>query len=356
MGVKCKLHGLTVKYLREVTPYFRKATGLNDLGWGQHTNIGAGDTSPIKENHPQSPWKEKKTIPLKMCYLCRNLTMPDADNRTLEMHSPDGKSSCIIRAEDASSADSWYNAIHTNAALLTIQTIAEVNKLLSTGPNVQQVKHMGWLAEQVHNEQGNPTWKPVFMAVTATDFLLFDTAPWSKEEWATPAQTHPLICTRLVHSGKQISPLGGNAILTFGTRTGSKQGVEAHMFRVESQRDLSQWSRTVVQGAHAAAAHVKEVNVAVVWQRQECKLNMHYDSGFMLYSANTENDSNKPNLLWHQPFEKLRMSADDGHRLLWLDFGDGGEQELDLQSCPKPLVFILHTFLSSKVSRLGLVA
>ena len=31
-------------------------------------------------------------------------------------------------------------------------------------------------------------------------------------------------------------------------------------------------------------------------------------------------------------------------------------QELDLESCPKPLVFVLHTFLSAKVSRLGLVA
>lgn len=31
-------------------------------------------------------------------------------------------------------------------------------------------------------------------------------------------------------------------------------------------------------------------------------------------------------------------------------------QQLDLHSCPKPIVFILHTFLSAKISRLGLVA
>jgi hypothetical protein len=31
-------------------------------------------------------------------------------------------------------------------------------------------------------------------------------------------------------------------------------------------------------------------------------------------------------------------------------------QELDLHGCPKPLVFILHTFLSAKIARLGVVA
>lgn len=31
-------------------------------------------------------------------------------------------------------------------------------------------------------------------------------------------------------------------------------------------------------------------------------------------------------------------------------------QQLDLHSCPKPIVFILHSFLSAKMSRLGLVA
>lgn len=50
------------------------------------------------------------------------------------------------------------------------------------------------------------------------------------------------------------------------------------------------------------------------------------------------------------------MTGDDGHRLLWLEFSDGSEQELDLGTCPKPIVFVLHTFLSAKVNRLGLLA
>lgn len=30
----------------------------------------------------------------------------------------------------------------------------------------------------------------------------------------------------------------------------------------------------------------------------------------------------EPRVLWAQPFDRLRGSADDGNRLLWLDFGD----------------------------------
>ena len=34
-------------------------------------------------------------------------------------------------------------------------------------------------------------------------------------------------------------------------------------------------------------------------------------------------------VIWHQPFEKLKMSADDSSRLVWLDFMDDGEQVRD---------------------------
>ena len=64
---------------------------------------------------------------------------------------------------------------------------------------------------------------------------------------------------------------------------------------------------------------------AVVWQGQECRLTMHYENGFTLADMRTD-DSRKTTVIWHFPYEKLRMSADDGMRLLWLDFGEEGEQ------------------------------
>ena len=49
---------------------------------------------------------------------------------------------------------------------------------------------------QTHTEQGNPHWKPVFVALTDKDLLLYDVAPSSKEEWAAPFQSHSILATR----------------------------------------------------------------------------------------------------------------------------------------------------------------
>ena len=57
-----------------------------------------------------------------------------------------------------------------------------------------------------------------------------------------------------------MTALSGNEVLTFGLRSGTRQGVESHTFRVETQRDLSTWSRAVVQTAHNAAVLIKEVS------------------------------------------------------------------------------------------------
>ena len=68
-----------------------------------------------------------------------------------------------------------------------------------------------------------------------------------------------MFVNRLVHSGQANNHLH-NDDLMFGTRTGSRKGVEAHMFRVETSRELATWSRSLVQGAHDAASLIKEIN------------------------------------------------------------------------------------------------
>ena len=136
----------SVKYLREVTPYFRKTSALNDLGWGSQKE---SPKDPTGSGNNKTNWSEKKTIPLKLCYLCRNLSMPDTENRTIELHSPDGKSSCILRCPDSGIANSWFAALHSNVALLMQQSIVEANRMMSAGPRHQEITHMSWLAEQV---------------------------------------------------------------------------------------------------------------------------------------------------------------------------------------------------------------
>lgn len=60
-----------------------------------------------------------------------------------------------------------------------------------------------------------------------------------------------------------------------------------------------------------------------MWKNKKCKLTVHYDDGFTLRE---EQEGSEGEILWAHPFENLRMSSDDGHRLLWLDFVDIGEQ------------------------------
>ena len=39
-------------------------------------------------------------------------------------------------------------------------------------------------------------YRPVVMALTEKDILLFDSVPWSREAWSNPLLTHPILATR----------------------------------------------------------------------------------------------------------------------------------------------------------------
>ena len=123
-----------------MTPYFRKSSALSEVGWGSYDSR---DGSLNK--------CDKRTIPLKLCYLCRNLTVPDPQNRTIELHSPDAKSSCVLRCPDDHIASQWFNALHSQVHTLTQHAISEANQALGTPNNTLSgdIKHMAWLSEQV---------------------------------------------------------------------------------------------------------------------------------------------------------------------------------------------------------------
>ncbi len=52
-----------------------------------------------------------------------------------------------------------------------------------------------------------------------------------------------------------------------------------------------------------------------VLNRQDVRLILHYDRGFTVKRESGES------VLFHFPYERLKMSADDGVRNLYLDFG-----------------------------------
>ncbi|TRY97426.1 hypothetical protein DNTS_016608 [Danionella cerebrum] len=300
--VRCSSHEgpaatKTIKYIKEMSAFFR-----------------AGSTGPVVlESPPSSPQKqsdpalrETRTIPLSMCHVSRKQCPPDTEDRYFEVISADRKQCVFLRAKHQAMAQAWYNAILTHSAGLLSRAKEELRAL---EPSVN-IKHMGWIIEQVRSP--------------------------------------------LVHSGPGKSSTVHDSELTFGLRLGTKQGVETHLFRVESAKDLSHWTHLLVDGCHSAAELVQEVTAACSWKGQACVLSVHIDRGFSLFS---EDAGVKRSVLLQQPFERLRMSSDDGVRMIFLDFGGpDAEIQLDLHSCPKTIVFIIHSFLSAKVKRLGLLA
>ncbi|XP_033012971.1 beta-2-syntrophin [Lacerta agilis] len=348
---------LEVKYMREASPYIKKPSLVSDLPWDgvapQSPSLSGSEDSGSPKHHGAA--KDRKVIPLKMCYAARNLCMPDLENRLIELHSPDSRNTLILRCKDTATAHSWFMAIHTNIMALLPQVLAELNAMLAasnTPGSSKEVKHIAWLAEQARLDGGRQQWRPALLAVTEKDLLLYDCMPWTRDAWASPCHSYPLVATRLVHSGSgRRSPCMGSD-LSFATRTGCRQGIAMHIFRVETHRDLSSWTRILVQGCHAAAELVKEVSLGCVLNAQEVRLIIHYENGFII----SKEEAGSASVLFRYPFERLRMSADDGIRNLYLDFGGPeGELTLELHSCPKPIVFVLHTFLSAKVTRLGLL-
>ncbi|TKS81838.1 Beta-1-syntrophin 59 kDa dystrophin-associated protein A1 basic component 1 [Collichthys lucidus] len=369
---------LEVKYMREATPYVKKGSPVSEIGWEtpppESPRLGSTTTTSLCDS-PSSPTQpslslqgDRRCILLKMCYVTRAMTTPDPENRQLELHSPDARHTVVLRCPDQPSALSWFSAMHSVTSTLAQRALAEViqNTARTGVAGSKEIRHLGWLAGKTESEK--QSWKPVLVVVTEKDLLLYDSLPRGKEAWHSPAHTYPLLATRLVHSGPDRGSPHSGTELFFATRTGTRLGIETHLFRAETTKDLSMWTRHIVNGCHASAEMIREVTTSCLYQGQECRLVIHYERGFSVLADPTLGDREngeergaqtprQPKVLLSYPYEKLKMSSDDGVRMLFLDFGGKeGEIQLDLHSCPKPIVFILHSFLSAKISRLGLVA
>lgn len=82
------------------------------------------------------------------------------------------------------------------------------------------------------------------------------------------------------------------------------------------------------------------------WNGKECTLGVHIDEGFTLF---TEEMGVRKSILLQHPFERLRMSSDDGVRMMFLDFG-GPEAEIVSHSAflstkKNPLCFPFNLFV-----------
>uniref|UniRef100_A0A3Q3J6D1 PDZ domain-containing protein n=1 Tax=Monopterus albus TaxID=43700 RepID=A0A3Q3J6D1_MONAL len=370
---------LEVKYMREATPYVKKGSPVSEISWEtlppESPRLNSlTSSSPDPPSPPLQPYLslqgDRRCIPLKMCYVTRAMTTPDPENRQLELHSPDARHTVVLRCPDQPSALSWFATTQSVTSTLAQRALAEViQSTARTGvAGSKEIRHLGWLAGKVG--VGVFSWYNEVSFLVAkffiiTKYILCYSAKISSSFFTV------YVCMylfSLVHSGPDRGSPHSGTELFFATRTGTRLGIETHLFRTETTKDLSLWTRQIVNGCHASAEMIKEVTTSCLYRGQECRLVIHYEQGFSVLAdpklAEGENGEERgahtptrPRVLLSYPYEKLKMSSDDGIRMLFLDFGGKeGEVQLDLHSCPKPIVFILHSFLSAKISRLGLVA
>ncbi|XP_078274718.1 alpha-1-syntrophin [Rhinoraja longicauda] len=332
---------LEVKYLKEVSSYFKASSPGTPLAWSPPS--GPPDP-PSPGAPPGDDTQTELSFPLEMCYIRRTTCSPDIENRYIDLRSADGQQSVTLRLRDGPTAQSWFTALHGNASVLLPRSTARLRAL--GGPNAQ---HLGWLTEQVAEQEE----RPVLALLTDKELQLYSCLPHTREQLDNPDSRHPLITTRLVHSGPA-KGLQADPDLSFVLRAGTRRGVESRLFTTATATDLGLWSRLLVDGCHRAAEQLQEVMTECSWLGRACQLAVHLERGFTI-SRVGELGRSAP--LVSQPFERLRMSSDDGVRLLFLDFGGPeGEIQLNMESCPKTIVFIIHSFLSAKITRLGLLA
>jgi beta-syntrophin len=67
------LRCVAVKYLREVTPYFRKASIISEVGWELQRGFLSG--APPAVRSPQRA--DTRYLPLQLCHLARSFKYPD---------------------------------------------------------------------------------------------------------------------------------------------------------------------------------------------------------------------------------------------------------------------------------------
>lgn len=100
---------LTVRYLKEVTPYFRRTSSQS-----------SGEVSPGVNAAGRQNWTELRKVALKLCYVTKQVITKGVDNdgRSFELYTPDGRLAFLMRCKENAAATQWFSAIHANISRL----------------------------------------------------------------------------------------------------------------------------------------------------------------------------------------------------------------------------------------------
>lgn len=174
-----------VKYLKEVIPFFKKASILSEIGWN-FSQCGPGVFStdvmnPILNGRIETEVARSDTtiIPLLLSHLMKgcstlgiststvnssssSLTPSPSENKhhrsmyqstcnsMFHLRSPDGTKTCTLRAPNSIQSAAWFSAIHSAINSLTSKIVSNLSHILVHVLEGSHLKHMAWVHEKVN--------------------------------------------------------------------------------------------------------------------------------------------------------------------------------------------------------------
>ena len=212
-----------VRYLREVnvlmqkqnSSYTRKHANQQSHDNLTESNISTKDSSTIKRHSSNgSNLYETKRISLRLCYIFHrsstsnetltlsstNLPIAPTSNSNgsiLDLILPYAQTCYSLRFHDDLQAKKWFHILHSKISRCLLEILPEIEEYFYSSRNASEVKALGWLTEQISNdEQIVKCWKPVFLVLTDAEICFLCCAPVSRQTCREPDVVYPILSAR----------------------------------------------------------------------------------------------------------------------------------------------------------------
>jgi hypothetical protein len=177
------------------------------------------DTTNSKRN--DSTLYETKRISLRLCYIFRrssstndilvlstSITTPlttaapsSTNGSILDIVLPYAQTCYSVRFIDDMHAKKWFHIIHSKISRCLLEILPEIEEHFYGARNANEVKALGWLTEQVNNDETITTtttksWKPVFLVLTDAEICFLCCAPVSRQTCREPDLVYSILSTR----------------------------------------------------------------------------------------------------------------------------------------------------------------
>jgi hypothetical protein len=95
-------------------------------------------------------------------------------------------------------ARKWFYIIHSKISRCLLEILPEIEEYFYVARNTNEVKALGWLAEQVKYDEisGIKSWRPVFLVLTDSEICFLSCVPISKQTCREPDIVYPILSSR----------------------------------------------------------------------------------------------------------------------------------------------------------------